>query len=513
MPKRLSIGALILGMAWGLRLINLNGRPLWYDEAFAILYAEKSFSAILSGTLTPVQGAAADVHPIAYYYLLHGWMVLAGQTPFAVRMLSVLYGMGTVALVYRLLRELFSASAAWPAMLAVAIAPFQIAYSQEARMYAMLGFWSLAALVAFVRAWRADSVRAWLALVVCGALALYSHNLAFALFAALGIWVVVRAVYHALAGHADKAPARLALKTGLAGLGMAVLFLPWLVRVPAQLGKIDQAYWVTRPGITTLVQTLISFTFDFENAVFPRMLLLPALFGALLVLVLIIWRSGLWFRVTQERKLDRAGELALLLVLASVPVVIVFVISQWRPVYIIRGLIPASIVYVALLGWAFGAMPRDARMVFGVPLAGLVVVVLVAFYGYAGFPRGPYLALDAYLLEQERPGDAIVHSNKLTFFPAYVYDRQLPEVFLPDPPGSGSDTLARPTQDALGLYPTDLQAATQNKSRVWLVIFRQAIEEVKGPHPQVAWLDAHFDRTRTVSFGDIDVMLYVRTEP
>ncbi len=32
---------LILWLAFGLRLINLGGRTLWYDEAFAVLFSEK----------------------------------------------------------------------------------------------------------------------------------------------------------------------------------------------------------------------------------------------------------------------------------------------------------------------------------------------------------------------------------------------------------------------------------------------------------------------------------------
>ena len=43
---------LILLLAFGLRLVNLNGRFLWYDEALAILFAEKSLAAMLNGTIT-----------------------------------------------------------------------------------------------------------------------------------------------------------------------------------------------------------------------------------------------------------------------------------------------------------------------------------------------------------------------------------------------------------------------------------------------------------------------------
>jgi hypothetical protein len=508
---------IIILLAFGLRMIALNVRPLWYDEAFAVLYAEKSLGAILSGTLVQVQGAAADVHPVAYYFLLHGWMALVGQSPLAVRMLSVCYGLGTVALVYRLMRDLFSARVARWAILVVAVAPFQIAYSQETRMYAMLGFWSMAALAAWVRAWRTDSLRAWAAFVVCGALALYSHNLGFATLAAIGLWAAARAVVPltALGGRRSRNDPEmrrrweLVYKTALAVPVIMLLFAPWLVRVPGQLGKIGQAYWVARPGVTTLVQTLIAFAFDFENAVFPRALLPFALFGALLALALVAWQLA---RPLPRLLSDsgRGEDFSLLATCAVVPVALVFIFSQWRPVYIIRGLLPASIVYAALVGWALAVMPRPARTLFGLPLAALVVAVWIAFYGYTGFPRGPYLELDAFLRAQSQPSDVIVHSNKLTFFPAYVYDRTLPQVFIGDPPGSGSDTLARPTQEALGLFPTDLETATVGKSRVWLIIFQQAVTEAGGVHPHLTWLGARFKGEQTFRFGDVAVVLFTQ---
>ena len=63
----------IVLLALVLRLINLGGRALWYDEAFAVLYAEKPLETMLYGTVTQVGGAAADVHPLFFYSTLHFW--------------------------------------------------------------------------------------------------------------------------------------------------------------------------------------------------------------------------------------------------------------------------------------------------------------------------------------------------------------------------------------------------------------------------------------------------------
>src|SRR5215467_7250728 len=80
---------LILVLAFGLRLIALGSRTLWYDESFAVLFSEKGLQAMLYGTLTPVDGVAADVHPLLYYTTLDFWMSLFGESPEAVRIYGV----------------------------------------------------------------------------------------------------------------------------------------------------------------------------------------------------------------------------------------------------------------------------------------------------------------------------------------------------------------------------------------------------------------------------------------
>ncbi|OQY91688.1 MAG: hypothetical protein B6D41_09050, partial [Chloroflexi bacterium UTCFX4] len=123
----------VLTLAFLLRALQLDARNLWYDEAFAILYAEKSFAQMWHGTVTQVQGAAADVHPLFFYTLLHGWMNAASESAFAARFFALWFSVATVAVVYRLAREQFGARVGWIAAVSVTLAPFALAYGQEAR--------------------------------------------------------------------------------------------------------------------------------------------------------------------------------------------------------------------------------------------------------------------------------------------------------------------------------------------------------------------------------------------
>src|SRR5689334_2792029 len=87
----------ILLIALALRLITISSRNLWYDEAFTVLLSEKGLSAMLYGTLTTVNGAAAEAHPLLFYVLLNGWMHLFGQSVFTIRLFSVLLSLATIA--------------------------------------------------------------------------------------------------------------------------------------------------------------------------------------------------------------------------------------------------------------------------------------------------------------------------------------------------------------------------------------------------------------------------------
>jgi hypothetical protein len=115
-----------------------------------------------------------------------------------------------------------------------------------------------------------------------------------------------------------------------------------------------------------------------------------------------------------------------------------------------------------------------------------------------------------YLSQRLQPGDRIVHSNKLTFLSMLYYDRDLPQTFVADPPGSASDTLAAPTQQMLGVAAEpDVATAAAGADRVWYVIFDREIAEYetlgqRSP-PGLAWLENHYREAGVGRFGDLSV--------
>jgi mannosyltransferase len=505
----------VIVLASVLRLINLGGRPLWYDEAFAVLYSEQPLRTMLHGTVTQVDGAAADVHPLFFYSMLHFWMLVFGQSPIAVRALSVFLGMATVVMAYLLGRRLVDRSVGLAAAFVVAVAPFHVYYSQEARMYALLGFAALTMTYFFVRAWTDGGWGNWFAFGVFGALTLYAHNLGIMVLAALGLWVLW-AWFRP--GGVRWRNFRPLLFTHLLTFG---LFAPWLIVVPSQLGKIQQAYWVEQPGLVQLIQTILIFHFAYDNQPLPRWLLPPALLFSLLILVIIA------FELIRRRQASRSDQMPdtfdsllpttyfLLLFLTIIPILLTFLASQIQPVYVVRALLPSALMYYVLVAAVLilGSVPVPVKWGLLLPSGVIVVAALVNHYSYAEFPRPPFDEAAAFLRSHYQPADVIVHSNKLTFFPTHYYDRSLPQGFIADEPGSPSDTLAYPTQQALGLFATsDIATATLGHERVWVVVFRREIEEYRAAgyahHPQLAWLEQYYTLVSVTSFNDLDIYEY-----
>ncbi len=485
---------MILLLAAALRLVNLGGRALWYDEAFSILFARRSWGEMIAGTLGPT-AAAAEEHPLLYYFTLHGWMRLFGDSPAAARLLSVVCGVATVALIYLLGQRLFNQRVGATAAFFTAIAPFPLYYAQEARMYALLGLSTTAAVYFFGRAWQENGWRDWAGYAVSAAAALYSHNLAALFLLSLIGWILWRWRRLRRAVH----------WRGVVGAHLALLLLyaPWLLALPRQLQTIAAHYWVQRPGLLELVQTLFVFHFAADNQGLPPWLLPFAILFSLLILALLALELARLRR--QPAGETFGGAISLLVWLTFAPVLLAFLISQARPIYVLRALLPSALIYfllvARLLRWGHAPRLLKAGALGGALL--VTVASLLFHYQYASFPRSPFPQAVAYLQQQVAPGDLIVHSNKLTFLPSHYYAPDLPQTFIADPPGSPSDTLDPATQTALGVQESsNLPTATEGRTHIWLVIFAAAAEEATI-HPHLAWLQAHYTLAQTQAFNDL----------
>lgn len=148
---------LIFFLAVLLRLINLN-QSFWLDEAIGVVAANQfSYQGLITEFMR------FDNHPPGYYLLLKFWGDLFSYSEVAIRLLSVVFGVATVGMVYAIAKELNPNSGRWPLLSALflATAPLHIYYSQEARMYPMAAFAATLAIYFFIKVLRRGKLLEW----------------------------------------------------------------------------------------------------------------------------------------------------------------------------------------------------------------------------------------------------------------------------------------------------------------------------------------------------------------
>ena len=140
-------------LAFVLRCHRLGEVSYWFDESFCWKMTTFSWGDL-------VGRVALDNHPPLYFIILKAWIGAFGSSPIVLRGLSVLSGLATIVGGYCLVSQLERdrrpdrpQSAQITGLLAaagLALAPMQIEWSQQLRMYApgaALSVWSSYALV------------------------------------------------------------------------------------------------------------------------------------------------------------------------------------------------------------------------------------------------------------------------------------------------------------------------------------------------------------------------------
>jgi len=143
---------LIVALAVVLRLIAIDGRSLWGDEVDSVFKAHdfesSGYKYVRSDPLKvidyPIKTTFEDGRQTPLYFILLSiWIDLLGPSSLAMRSLSVMLGVLAVVLAFLFASEFFDTDVSLLAALFFAFSPFNVLYSQEIRVYALLAMVSI----------------------------------------------------------------------------------------------------------------------------------------------------------------------------------------------------------------------------------------------------------------------------------------------------------------------------------------------------------------------------------
>jgi uncharacterized membrane protein len=156
----------ILGLA--LRIFELGRKPLWLDEA-------SSYFLTSQANIADVWTAAFNDHHAPLHFIVLWIVRMAGTGEFWLRLPSAIAGSLTILVIFLLAKELAGEETALIAAALVAVSPYHILYSQEARMYGMAVLFVSLAVYLFFRAIRTRSLYDWILFGGACAVAFYTH--------------------------------------------------------------------------------------------------------------------------------------------------------------------------------------------------------------------------------------------------------------------------------------------------------------------------------------------------
>ncbi|MDD5255651.1 MAG: glycosyltransferase family 39 protein, partial [Candidatus Omnitrophica bacterium] len=381
----------------GLRLFKLGSNSLWFDETVSV-------------SMTKVMRDIPCIpQPPLYIFLLYHWSRVAGENEFALRFLSLVFGVLSIPAIYVLGKLLFDSRTGLASAFLLAISPLHVWYAQEVREYSLLPFLVMACAYFFARALNENKRRLWAGFAVTAVLSLYTNYFAFLIIASTGAFFLFK-------------PYRpLAKRWLISCLAVSVLYAPWLIAFVKHLAWIQGSFWIPRPTVESIRLTLENFSLGYNAA--P----LGYFFGLLIFALL--------FLIGSLRGKENKRGLMVSLFFLFIPLLGSWLISQRVSVYLDRQNMAVSPFYyiVAAHGLAALRKKRWLTILLGTGVIALSALSLYNYYknympeGYLNkhsvgvSPKKDFRKITGYLKENLREGDALVFAHPGVEVPFQYY--------------------------------------------------------------------------------------------
>jgi mannosyltransferase len=392
LSPRASVAALTI-VAAVLRILYIGKQSIWVDEASSIAFAQMPLHSMLRLLATREQNMSL------YFLMLRAWLRV-GDDEATVRMLSAVFSVAAVPLIYWVAARLSGWRVAIQATLLFAINAWAIRYAQEVRSYSLWLMLVLASWLYFLRSLERPSRRNLAGYVAASAFGLYAHFFAVLSYAAQ--WIAI------LPDRRREQPWRPIVAGGAL---VAVLGAPLLIA--SRLGDVGQTAWIPPTSFHAIQETVYGLSGSIAGGRFAWMLPgLCILFSAV----------GLFAMVRRRGESpDAARNLNMIVLGAVLPAATLLGVSLFaRPLFLPRYMfecLPFFLIMVAAGLW--NAQPR------WIGAAGLIAVVCLSLYQdyryYRFYTRDDWRGATNYVLSGAMPGDGVVIYGSLARWPYDYY--------------------------------------------------------------------------------------------
>lgn len=449
-----------------LRLFKLTSQSVWIDEYItADLSSGPNIIYIFFNSL------ANNPHPPLFFILEYFIIKLFGISEFSIRLLPALFGIISIFVFYKVIRSFFSEKISFIALFLFCFNPYQIYYSQEARMYSLFMFITLIIIYYFILSIKYNSFLFW-PFTLWSIAGLYTHNYTVLLLIILNFLIFIK--------YKEEIRMNLWIKSNIIIL---LFWLPLLLFFLKGLGGEGYSHKVNifLAPLFTIKNHIFGLTIDFN---------LLTIIGLIIVLFLIL-NTILTNRDKTKKIINILTEILLL-----------FILIPWiesiigKPVYSDRTLIPIASIFLILISVGASYLSRNGLIIFLVLISFIYIISLNNYYFNKNYQKINYKEQFKKITEQYKEGDLLIHTyvnsyaafefyNKLKYKTGYENRllREIPEfkgnnlqIFIREIWRVFKDNLKRNFKidiysgyDKNIMPETELKEKIKNLKRIWLI--------------------------------------------
>lgn len=460
-------------LAFILRIYDLAGESVWFDEAYTLVITHLSFREIIPAT-------AYDVHPPLYFFLMRIWTQAFGESAAVIRFLSVIFGTASIFVLYKLGQQIYSKKAGLIAALFLSLSPLHIHYSQEARMYAAVVFFSFCSLYFLLKVLAKPDKSAIALYLISTACMLYTHSTAFFVLLFENIYVLLYCYY-----GVRKPFLKSFLPWIYLQLALGLLYSPWALVLLEQWGKVNSGQWgrwVSEASPDKVYELLAYYSGSPSGLIF---------FSAAILISfpLLIKKYGANYS-------DLVLKLVFPLLIMLVPILAPFIVSQiFQPLFIQRVTLPSLAGFYLLSAMTICSIPRVKLQVFFTALLSSFLFFETLNY-YQRVDKEEWNLAVKLIEETAKPGDTVLFNANFSKDFAYAYYAKRNDLRLVGFPKNHSIIVEQDYQD--------LMQIVRGKERIFLV---RAMTNDSRRHLENI-LARHFENVVKVEFYHLEVFIF-----
>ncbi len=500
-------------------MIGLTRESIWVDEATTVRMASSSSVITLITTL-----ARIDTHPPLYNVFMFFWIRAFGTSEFFLRLPSVIFGVLSIWVLFKLGRRMFGQEVGFNGALILVLSSFHVIFSQEARMYSLLGLLALISSFLFVEILQDASRgifqgRRFFLYLFVTELMMYTHLYSIFLIVAQDLFVLIRVMIdHEQVSFTRKGVLRdttmkFLVYWLLVQIILAFLFLPWMMMVFMYQGFSfgDQVSWLKELTLPLALLTPLFFAglpfYFYRPTDIAVQYFLPSFFNFGLFMYLTVKGASFFTkrgRTRCQHREKRIGgssstidwfskgwnEIFLWLVIVCVFIVPVIVSLLFKPIFFPKYSIVAAIIWYLLIAREMERIPKKRiqwkralmLLILSCSLGSIMASNLLVL-------KPQWREAVSYIEHDAEKGDAVVFLESSDLKP-YRYHSTRSDLYLEWIEDEGV-----------------LEGVILNHSRIWLVLTDKSLP---------SWvrnvLSAHaFELLKTIDeFKGIQILVFIK---